>query len=225
MSARLAALASLAFAGLLLLAAPARAQEGPAPAPPPTVVVVVPGQPGGVAQGPVAPPPYPYPYPYYDPQAPLPPPPPPQRTSQFSAKLWAGPQYQRLFDVDLYTAVFGVSLGAQRGISGWYGEMQGNFGSTVHGLSTYEYWAGASWEGKIDRVHLGLGLHLGLVAIKRATDGTSMSDVGVGGFAFASVDLYQAEGGHALYLGARMNCDTVANTSLFGPSASLGWRY
>jgi hypothetical protein len=156
----------------------------------------------------------------------LPPQPISQRErSRFSAKLWAGPAYQKLFDVDIYSAAIGASFGAQRGISGWYGEMQGNFGRTLHGLSTYEYWAGGSWEGKIDRVHLGLGVHLGLLSIVRATDGTTMSGFGFGGFVFGSVDLYQTEEGHALYLGLRMTLDDVSSNPIYGPSASLGWRF
>jgi hypothetical protein len=155
----------------------------------------------------------------------LPPPIAQRERSRLSAKLWAGPAYQKLFDVGLYSAAIGASLGAQRGISGWYGEMQGNFGSTVHGLTTYQYWAGGSWEGKIDRVHLGLGLHLGVLSIVRATDGTTMSGFGYGGFVFGSVDLYQTEEGHALYLGLRMTLDQVSNNPFYGPSASLGWRF
>jgi len=235
---------ALPLVGLLLLAAPARAraQEGPPPAPALpacTVVVILPNAPCAppvVDQGPPpaaadpAPYPYPYPYPYYYPPAPpspsdLPPPPTPRSKSTFSTKLWAGPEYQKLFDVSMYSAAFGISLGAQRGISGWYAEMQGNLGETVHGLSIYEYWLGASWEGKIDRLHLGLGLHFGVLGISRATTGGIMSGGGAGGFGFASYDLYQSEDGHAVYVGARMTVDTLSDALLWGPSASLGWRY
>jgi hypothetical protein len=252
-SARVVSLA-VPLAGLLF-AAPALAQEPPppihVPAGPCTVVVVVPD--GGCAptvvqiqpQGP-APAPYQAPYPpgpYY---APMPPPayygPPqayypvpeplvPRRSaSVFSAKVWAGPSYERLYDLSLYGADFGVALGAQRGISGWYAEIEGNIGRTDHGLGTYQYWVGGSWEGKIDRVHLGLGVHLGFLGINRATTGDMMTGFGFGAFGFASVDLYQSEGGHALYLGAKITGNVMQDgaggaPALWGPSAMLGWRY
>jgi hypothetical protein len=238
----------------LLLAAPALAQEPPpppAPAGPCTVVVVVPG--GGCAptviqvqpQGPApAPAPYYAPMPYYAPAPPMPyygppaayypapaPEPLPRRSaSTFSAKLWAGPSYERFYDLAMYGADFGVSLGAQRGISGWYGELEGVVGKTDHGLSTYQYWMGGSWEGRIDRVHLGLGVHLGMLAISRATTGDLMTGFGFGAFGFATVDLYQDEAGHALYLGAKITANVMEDgegggPALWGPSATLGWRY
>jgi hypothetical protein len=147
----------------------------------------------------------------------------------FSAKLWLGPAYQRLYDVNFYGADFGLSLGAQRGISGWYGEMQGFAGRTDQGLPTYEFWLGPTWEAKLDRVHLGLGMHFGWTGIGRATPGEMITGLGFGLFGFASVDLYQSDEGHALYVAGRMTGNWVdgGNTTAaqYGPSASLGWRY
>jgi hypothetical protein len=245
----------------LLLAAPARAQEDPrapapaqaAPAQAPVIVqapapaaaslpppagctVLVVGGPCVIVQlppQPVAPPAY-YAYPPAPYYAPAPPPgaePLRPRTSTFSAKLFAGPSYQRLYDLAILGADFGVSLGAQRGISGWYAELEGLAGRTDHGLGAYQFWFGGSWEGKISRVHLGVGLHVGFLGVERAThSGGLMSGLGLGGFGFGSVDLYQTDDGQALYAGARitanwMDSGSNATAILWGPSATLGWRF
>jgi hypothetical protein len=170
---------------------------------------------------------HPYPPSYYPP--PVPAPPPGSRTA-FSAKLWAGPSYQRLYDLSLYSADFGLSLGGQRGISGWYAELEGLLGRTDHGLSTHQFWIGPTWEGKLDRVHLGLGVHFGFLAIQRATNSGLLAGGGIGVFGFASVDVYQTDDGHALYVGTRMTGDWMNGGSgstpmLWGPSAALGWRH
>jgi hypothetical protein len=153
----------------------------------------------------------------------------PRSRSIFSAKLWAGPAYQRLYDLDIWGADFGVSLGAQRGISGWYGELRGIVGKTAHGLPVYEYWVGPTWEGKIDRVHMGLGLDVGWTGIGRAMPGPLITGLGFGIFGFASVDLYQSDAGHALYLSGRMTSHWVdggdSTAIQYGPSLALGWRY
>ena len=114
-------------------------------------------------------------------------------------------------------------------MSGWYGEMEGIIGRTDHGLPTYQYWIGPTWEGRIDRVRLGVGLHFGWTGIGRATEGNMMSAFGLGFFGFASYDLYQSEEGHALYVGARMTANWLdggpSSVAQYGPSATLGWRY
>jgi len=243
-SARLAPL-GLALAGVLLLAAPARAQDRPdwpAPAPPSPggcVVVVADGScaPPVVVQIPApAPVPapgayYPYPPAYYPPPYAYPVAPPlrPRSAPVFSAKFWAGPSYERIYGVPMIGADFGVALGAQRGVSAFYGEMNGIVGRTDHGLPTYQLWFGGSWEGTIDRVRLGLGLHAGFLGIGRATSSNMIGGVGIGAFGFASVDLYQSDDGHALYLGARITGNMMdggqSSAALWGPSASLGYRY
>lgn len=224
-----------ALAALLLVAAPARAQ---APAGPPVVVVV---QPPAAPPEPLpttAPAPQPYPsYPYAYPATPYPypppypePPPPLRPRSTFSMKLWAGPTYQRIYDVSMYGADFGVAFGAQRGISGVYGTLEGMAGRTSHGLTTYQYWIGSSWEGAIDRLHLGLGIHIGYAGIERATSNGSIGSLGTGVYGLASVDLLRSEEGHALFLGARFTADLMfsgasGGVGIWGPSASVGWRY
>jgi hypothetical protein len=237
-------LALVPLAGLLLHAAPALAQDvaPPPPAPAPcTVIVVMPGAPQPLPSSACASQPQPLPPGAY---APLPPPPgaawdppgwayappqPPRSQTAFSMKLWAGPGYQRLYDLDIWGADFGVSLGGRRGISTWSGEMQGFIGRTAHGLPVYEYWMGPTWEATLDRVHLGLGLHFGWTGIGRVTTGDLIEGLGFGIFAFASVDLYRSDDGHALYLSGRMTGNWVdggdTTASQFGPSAALGWRY
>jgi hypothetical protein len=250
-------LPALALAGSgLILAAPALAQDWPAPQPfpaqplpapapgpaPCTIVVIIPGGPGTpgpscapqtvTQEAPPQPPQVP-PTPYYLMPAPyygtLPPQPPVRGASVFSAKLWAGPSYQRFYDLTLYGADLGVSLGAQRGISGWYGEIEANFGRTEHGLSTYQGWFGGSWEGTIDRLRLGVGVHVGFLGVQRATTGDLITGIGAGFFGFASVDLIQSDAGHALYVAARMSANWMDggpdSPLLWGPNASLGWRY
>jgi hypothetical protein len=149
----------------------------------------------------------------------------------FSAKLFVGPSYQRLYDLAISGANFGASVGAQRGISGFYFEVEGLAGRTAHGLSTHQVWIGGSWEAKLSRLHLGLGLHIGWLGIARATTtGGFIGGVGIGIFGFASVDLYQLEDNQALYLGARftgdwMDSGTAPAVPLWGPSATLGWRF
>jgi hypothetical protein len=247
--ARLAPL-GLSLAALLLLAAPARAQEDPRPppepgqpaAPAPACTVVVVDGPCVVVQVPAQPPPaYPSqgPVPYYTvPQVPYYPPPlppgadPPRRPSSvLSGKLFVGPSYQRIYDLAIIGADFGAAVGAQRGISGWYFELEGLAGRTEHGLSAYQVWLGGSWEAKISRVHLGLGLHVGWLGIARATaTGGLVDGVGIGIFGFGSVDLYQADDNQALYLAGRVTGNWMASgesaaVPVYGPSATLGWRF
>jgi hypothetical protein len=231
-SARLVALAP-SLAGLLLLAAPARAQEAPAQ-PNPTVVVVAPP--------PLPPAAAPPPVPEYVPYAPYPPPawqyppvaqpplvPPREARSPFSVKIWAGPGYRLVYDLNVFTGDFGVALGAQKGTSGWYGVLEGMAGRTSHGLTAYEGWVGASWEAVMTRVHLGLGVHFGVLGFVRATTGGTMSGFGLGAFGFLTVDLYQGDEGHALYLGARLTGNWMdgdhGGVGVVAPSTLLGYRY
>jgi hypothetical protein len=212
------ALAALAFA----LPPSARAQEPEAP--PPAAEEPPPPQ---APEPPRVVPPYP-PFEYRVVYGALPPEPP---RSEFSAKLWAGPGYQHFLDLGMYNGTVGASVGAQKGISSGYAEFQAVLGRTDHGLSTYQGWIGGSWEGTIDRFRLGLGMHFGFLGIKRATTGDLMAAMGVGPFAFATFDLLQYEERRALYVGARFEAnwiDAAGGPSLpwlFGPSATLGWRY
>jgi hypothetical protein len=230
-SARLVSLAP-SLAGLSLLAASARAQEAPGQPPPPVIVVQPPAP---VPVEPVLPVPgyapyAPYPPPYWQvPQVAPPLLPPREARSPFSAKIWAGPGYRRIYDVNVYAGDFGVALGAQKGASGWYAVMEGMIGRTDHGLRAYEAWVGASWEGVMDRVHLGLGVHVGLLGFVRATTDGTINGMGMGAFGFATVDVVQGDDGHALYLGARVAANGVDGgtqwVAVAAPSVLVGYRY
>jgi hypothetical protein len=244
MSRRLAS-GLLPLAALALLAPAARAQTSPQPlpaeAPPGSVIVVIPQAPPP-GYPPYLPPPAvapyaapPYAAPPYAPYAapPYAAPPPPQdvpRTHGFTAKLWAGPAYRRVFDVNIYAVDMSVAVGGQHGRSGFYGGVSGLVGKTDHGLATYQIRPGFTWEGRLDRVHLGLGLDVSYLAVQRATTGSYMDAFGVGALAFGTVDLVSGDG-HALFLGAKMSAEWLSGQGnaetpfMWGPSAMLGWRY
>jgi hypothetical protein len=252
MSRRLAS-GLLPLAALALLAPSALAQTPPLPSPaeaaPGQVIVVIPqGPPPGYL--PDLPPAAPYPAPLYPaPPYAAPPygapgyapygvpqyvaPPPPEdapRTSGVTAKLWAGPAFRRIFDVNIYAIDMGAGVGRQRGNSGFYGTISGLIGKTDHGLATYQIRPGFTWEGRLDRVHLGLGVDFSYIAVRRATTGSYMDAFGVGALALGTVDLVQGDG-HALYLGAKMSAEVLTGQGnaptpfMWGPSAMLGWRY
>jgi len=243
MSARILT-APLALAGGLLLTSPALAQD-PAPqpivAPPGGVVVVLPSQPPPVVAPPAYPPgyapppaflpPYPPPYPYLPPAAA--PPPLPDESAQrgFSAKISFGPAYQRIFDSGIAGGELGIFFGAVRGTSGWYGGTELLVGRMDQGLFTYVLRPGATWEARLGRVHIGLGLNFNIIGVQRATTGEYMLSGGAGASVFGTVDLVRSER-NALFLGAKLRADVVAGSDangnapiLWGPSAALGWRY
>ncbi len=89
---------------------------------------------------------------------------------------------------------------------------------------------GATGEGAVtERLHLGLGIHFGYMGIVRATTSGSIGGFGLGAFGFASYDVVQSDEGHALYVGARITANGMDGgtgpVALWGPSATLGWRY
>jgi hypothetical protein len=244
-------LGAMALLGGLVVASPALAQDAP-PAPPPqgSVMVVVQTPPAADLPPPaVTPPPaYPYPppaYPYPPPAYPYPPavypyPVPPQelpppegepRTERgFSAKLYAGPSYQRIFSSSIAGAELGAFLGGVRGTSGWYGGADAFLGKMEGLLFTWVLRPGATWEARLGRAHVGLGLNVNLIGVQRATTSDYIISGGVGGSAFFTVDLVKGDGG-ALFLGAKMRADFVQGSGdgnsapcLWGPSAAIGWR-
>jgi hypothetical protein len=234
------------LAVLLLGAAPARAQiPGPEPVPlppeakPGAVIVVVPPCPEGPA-APAAPPPGVLPA--YEPMLPPPSalpmvPPPPhdegefRRDRGFSFKLYAGPSYQRLFDSSIGSGEGGVWFGGVRGISGFYGGFDMLFGHLEHGLFTWAFRPGFTWEARLGIVHLGLGVGFNVTAIERATRADMMTGFGAGAQGFVTVDVVQGER-NALFLGAKIRADVMTGQDahgdapvLWGPSAMIGWRY
>ena len=230
--------AALAFTGLALTQA-ARAQTPPdAPPPPPQgqiIVVLPPGYaPGAEPYAPAYPPPSPYHTPYYG--QPYQPPPPPlepravERQDGFTMKMWAGPAYRRLFDVSIVGADLGIFFGGEHRGSVWSGGIGSMIARTDQGLATYQIRPGASWEVHLDRVRHGLGVDFSWLGITRATTGDLMTGLSAGGQLFGSVDLVQS-GRHALYLGARLSGEWFTTHGggdapfMWGPSASLGWRY
>lgn len=255
MSRRLTATA-LALAAVALTL-PARAQIAPEAETPPAaqapqapqgqvIIVLPPGYGAGYGPG-YAPPPYPAapaplqpaapynpPQPYY-PTRPYEQQQPPlaareARPSAFTMKLWAGAAYRRVFDVSFLGADLGVFLGGERRGSVWSGGIGGFLGRTQHGLPTYQFRPGASWETILDRVRLGLGLDLSWVSVQRATSGDMMNAFGVGGQLFGTVDVVQS-GRSALYLGARLSAEWLTTSGggdgplLWGPTVMAGWRY
>jgi hypothetical protein len=231
---------ALALLGGLLLASPARAQD-PSPVPQAAAPEVV-----------QAPPPIYYaPPPVAAPQCgngyceawagedaencPLdclrPSAPQPQPERGFSAKLYAGPAYQRVFSDSIPGADIGVFLGGVRGSSGWYGGFELFFGQLDSALFTYALRQGATWEARLGRVHLGVGFDFILLGVQRATTGSFMTSGGVGGSLFGTVDLVQGAR-NALFLGATIRAELIAGAdasgnapAFWGPSAMLGWRY
>ncbi len=118
-----------------------------------------------------------------------------------------------------------------RGTSGWYGGTELTIGRMDHGLFTYILRPGATWEARLGRVHLGLGLGFNIIGVQRATTGDYMLSGGVGAQVFGTVDLVRSER-NALFLGAKIRADIVGGTDssgdtpvLWGPSLALGWRY
>ncbi|MBW2534602.1 MAG: hypothetical protein JRI55_24125 [Deltaproteobacteria bacterium] len=109
----------------------------------------------------------------------------------FAAKLRVGPAYRQLFFSSILAVDADVSLGAQTGLGGFYGTLGALYGSTIEGLWTLQIPVGATWEAPVmEGLHVGGGPNASFLAIKRATTGNLMTDMGVGLHAFGSYDVF-----------------------------------
>jgi hypothetical protein len=160
-----------------------------------------------------------------------PPPPPPSPDRGFSTQLFAGPGYQRLFHSSIPGAEIGAFFGGVRGISAWYGGFDAFLGRMDYGLFTWAFAMRSMWEARLGRAHVGVTFGPVFAGVQRATDSSMMASVGVGGSAFVTVDLYQADL-KALFLGAKLRADVFVGSDasgnaavLWGPTVAVGWRY
>lgn len=214
-----AVIAGITLSGLFATSS-ARAQA--ADSPPPAADIPAPPPADTPAPPPAFPPPVMVTYPYVPP-----PPEPPPRPRGFSFKGYAGGAYRRIYDVNVGAAELGLAFGAQRGI---YGDINMIAGKTEHGLTFLSWRSMVTGEARLGIVRLGGGAGFSVIGVKRITTGSLILGAGLALSLFGSVDLVQ-RGGHALYLGLRMNFDWLPQSggdpdgALFGPSLLVGYRY
>jgi hypothetical protein len=145
----------------------------------------------------------------------------------FSAKLFVGPAYRRVYRISILAADIGLAAGAQTSSGGWYGTVHTLIGSTRYGLHTFELSTGFSWEWAIDRLHLGLNPQTSYIQFSRTTNEQLMQDAGFGIFGFATVDVIRTKP-LALILGVRGggNCYMFGqDTWVYGITGAAGVRY
>jgi hypothetical protein len=97
-------------------------------------------------------------------------------------------------------------------------------GVTQEGLHTYGGSVGGFVEGRIGRVRIGGGLHLGVVGVTRITDGGDLTGASAGLFVRASVDLIPIAERSAVYFVGKAGMDDVG-TVLTSVSIGLGVRF
>jgi len=118
----------------------------------------------------------------------------------FAAKLRVGPAYRQLFFSPIVLVDADIGLGAQSRYGGIFGTFGAMYGSTIEGLWTMQIPVGVTWEAPvIEGLHIGGGPNASFLAIKRATTGNLMTDMGVGLHAFGTYDVV-ADAQAALYL-------------------------
>jgi hypothetical protein len=134
-----------------------------------------------------------------------------------------GASYRRLYGIPIEAADLGLGVGSESKGIGLYVHAGFEPGRTIYGLTTRVYRLGASVEGIVGRFRMGGGLDVLDFTVTRITDPTTtMTQLGIGVFALASLDVVRFDG-HALFLGLRGDLDSTGSATL-GASVALGFR-
>jgi hypothetical protein len=163
------------------------------------------------------------------------PPPPPPSTEEiekqkyrFAFKGQAGYELAAVYGVAVHSARFRAAFGSQNDVTGRYFVLDGRWGSTANGLTSFDVRAGGEIEPvKTGIAHFGLGAAAGIMGVNRVTNGRTLLIPTLGLYFHGGVDLVQwgPRNDHALQLDLRLEAHVFFTGYYFGPGVVLGFRY
>jgi len=166
--------------------------------------------------------------------APLPPPIPPSTEEverlryRTSFRGQVGYELGLMYGVALHSARFRAGIGSQNDAGGRYFVLDGRYGQTSSGLTTWDFRIGGEIDAiKSGRGHFGLGAAGGVIGIVRESNGRTLIVPTIGMYGHGGVDLAQwgPRNDHALSLDLRLDAHVFFTGYYFGPGIVLGLKY
>jgi hypothetical protein len=167
--------------------------------------------------------------------SPLPPPIPPPSTEEteklkyrFAFKGQAGYELGLVYGIAVHSARFRAGFGSQNDTNGRYFVLDGRWGSTPNGLTSFDIRAGGEIEPvKSGSLHVGLGASAGIMGVNRQSNGRTLLIPMIGLYFHGGLDLVKwgPRNDHALQLDLRLEANVFFTGYYFGPGVVLGFRY
>lgn len=128
-----------------------------------------------------------------------------------------------------YGGTLDLLIGGASPEAGIFGGVSGFIGRTEHGLPITFLHGTFLADFRVDRLILGAGGELGMLAVGRKTTDSSLSSTTLGLLGFVGVDLVRSERGGSLFLGASPQVHSLLATDngtpiFFSGALQLGYR-